>query len=655
MVNRASTEDVKLSEKPSAGGLLVATRPPAAIPPKVRAQPADRPHDADAGPGASARVHRTGNGEAAAPSRPPVRLATNLGLFADHYTYAGIDRVFKANLARLTFGLSPAVLAEQTFDWLAHLAISPGRQLQLVENWLRNTAHLGAYAARSVADTDTPPCITPAKHDWRFQGEAWQKWPYNLMYQSFLLTQQWWHDATTGVEGVSQRNERSLSFTVRQFLDVLSPSNFVWTNPEVARATVERGGRNLIEGFQHFIEDLQSATTGKPPAGVDQFEVGRNVAVTLGKVIYQNRLIELIQYSPTTEQVYAEPVLIVPAWIMKYYILDLSPPNSLVKYLVDHGHTVFMISWKNPTSEDRDLGMDEYRRLGVMAALDAVSAIVPGRKVHAAGYCLGGTLLTITAAAMGRERDDRLASLTLFAAQADFTEAGELTLFINESEISYLENMMWDRGYLDTYQMAGAFQILRSNDLVWSRVIREYLLGGRQPMNDLMAWNTDATRMPYRMHSEYLRRLFLNNDLVEGRFDVEGRPISLSDIRVPGFAVGTVADHVAPWRSVYKINLDPAIDLTFVLTSGGHNAGIVSEPGHPGRTYQIRERQPEETYIDPATWQSETPVRQGSWWPEWEAWLSRYSTERIPPPSMGTTEGEYRARRDAPGLYVREP
>jgi poly[(R)-3-hydroxyalkanoate] polymerase subunit PhaC len=241
-----------------------------------------------------------------------------------------------------------------------------------------------------------------------------------------------------------------------------------------------------------------------------------------------------------------------------------------------------MISWKNPTSDDRDLSLDDYRRLGVMAALDAVSVIVPNHKIHAAGYCLGGTLTLITAATMARDGDDRLASMTLFAAQGDFTEAGELTLFINESEISYLENMMWDSGYLDSYQMAGAFQILRSNDLIWSRVIREYLLGGPQPMNDLMAWNADATRLPQRMHSQYLRRLFLNNDLAEGRYEVEGHPISLGDIRVPVFAVGTVSDHVAPWRSVFKAHLLPEVALTFVLTSGGHNAGIISEPGHAG-------------------------------------------------------------------------
>jgi polyhydroxyalkanoate synthase len=286
--------------------------------------------------------------------------------------------------------------------------------------------------------------------------------------------------------------------------------------------------------------------------------------------------------------------------------------------------------------------------------LDAISEIVPNRKIHAAGYCLGGTLLMIVAGAMGRDGDDRLASLTLFAAQGEFTEAGELMLFVNESEISYIENMMWDRGYLDTYQMAGAFQILRPNDLVWSRLVHDYLLGQREPMTDLMAWNADATRMPYRMHSEYLRRLFLNNELAQGHFQVDGRPVWVTGLRIPRFIVGTVADHVAPWRSVYKAHLAPTSELTFVLASGGHNAGIVSEPGHPRRTYQIRTTQPDEQYIDPDTWQAETPARAGSWWPEWEAWLARYSSEKVAPPAMGAPSGKYRALRDAPGLYVRE-
>ncbi|MBV8650013.1 MAG: alpha/beta fold hydrolase [Alphaproteobacteria bacterium] len=631
-------------------------RPPKAIAPKP--EPQNPPGRTAETPCAATRVleaqpRSTHPGATAAPA-PPIRQAESSSL-ADHYAYTSIDRAFRSNLARLTFGLSPAVLMEQSFDWLVHLATSPGKQLQLIEKGFRNTARFGMYAAQSIANPDTPPCITPSPHDRRFEGHAWQRWPYNLISQSFLLTQEWWHNATTAVNGVSERNEKRLSFTARQLLDVVSPSNFVLTNPEVAQATLEQGGRNLVQGFHNLLEDWQRTANGKPPVGAEQFVVGQNVAATPGKVVFQNRLIELIQYAPATDEVHAEPVLIVPAWIMKYYILDLSPQNSLVKYLVEHGHTVFMISWKNPTSEDRDLGMDEYRRLGILAAFDAISAILPERKVHAAGYCLGGTLLMIAAAAMGRAGDDRLASMTLFAAQGDFTEAGELMLFINESQIAYLENMMWDRGYLDTYQMAGAFQILRSKDLVWSRVVREYLLGGRQPMNDLMAWNADATRMPYRMHSEYLRRLFLNNDFAEGRFEVDGRPVWVTDIRVPRFAVATVADHVAPWRSVYKAHLVPD-ELSFVLTSGGHNAGIVSEPGHPGRTYQIRARDLGELYVDPDTWLAETPVRQGSWWPEWQSWLARHSSEKkVAPPPMGAPEKGYGPRRDAPGLYVREP
>jgi len=305
---------------------------------------------------------------------------------------------------------------------------------------------------------------------------------------------------------------------------------------------------NFARGAANFREDWQRAVNGRKPVGTEAFRAGRDVAITPGKVVFRNPLIELIQYAPQTEKVYAEPVLIVPAWIMKYYILDLSPENSLVKYFVGKGHTVFIVSWKNPAGEHHDLGMEDYRQLGVMAALDAVSAIVPKQPVHAVGYCIGGTLLAIAAAAMARDGDKRLKSLTLFAAQLDFTEADELMLFIDEAQVSFLEDMMSERGYLDTRQMAGAFQLLRSNDLVWSAMVQTYLKGERRPMIDLMAWNADATRMPFRMHSEYLRHLFLGNDLAESRYEAGGRAISLRDVRIPAFAISTIADHVAPWR-----------------------------------------------------------------------------------------------------------
>jgi polyhydroxyalkanoate synthase len=340
---------------------------------------------------------------------------------------------------------------------------------------------------------------------------------------------------------------------------------------------------------------------------------------------------------------------------MKYYILDLQPENSLIKYLVDHGHTVFTISWLNPTADDRDLGLEDYRLLGVQAALDAVNAIVPGRRVHGVGYCLGGTLLTIAAAALARdEREDRLASITLFAAQTDFTEAGELTLFIDEDQVSFLEDAMWERGYLSGEQMAGAFQMLRSNDLVWSRNVRQYLLGEREPMSDLMAWNADTTRLPYRMHSEYLRRLFVHNDLFEGRFTAGGRTVALSDIRIPIFSVGTLRDHVAPWHSVYKLHLVVDADVTFLLTSGGHNAGIVSPPGHGRRSYQVATHHEGERYLDADAWQRSTPVHAGSWWPTWEAWLTERSGEPVPPPATGAPEAGYADLGPAPGTYVRQ-
>jgi polyhydroxyalkanoate synthase len=515
---------------------------------------------------------------------------------------------------------------------------------------------LANYASRCALDHNgVEPCIVPLPQDRRFAGEAWQAAPYNVLYQAFLLGQQWWHNAMTGVRGMTKQDEAMVAFATRQFLDVFSPTNSVLTNPEVMERTRRDGAMNFVRGAQNWFEDWERAVGGRPPPGAEQFEVGRTVAVTPGKVVFRNRLIELIQYAPATPDVHPEPILIVPAWIMKYYILDLSPANSLVKFLTERGHTVFMISWKNPGPEDRDLSMEDYRKLGVMAAMDAVSAIVPGRKLHGVGYCLGGTLLAIAAATMARDGDERLGTLSFFAAQADFKEAGELTLFINESQLSFLEDMMWEQGFLDTKQMAGAFQMLRSNDLVWSRLVHDYLMGERAPMTDLMAWNADATRMPYRMHTEYLRQLFLDNDLAEGRFRAGGKPIALTAIRAPIFAVGTEQDHVAPWHSVYKFHLLTDTEVTFLLTNGGHNAGIVSEPGHAHRRYRFATKREDDHYVDPDVWAAQTAPVEGSWWPRWSDWIAAHSGARVAPPSLGAPQAGYPPLADAPGGYVRIP
>lgn len=565
------------------------------------------------------------------------------------------DRLFNAAMAKSTAGLDPRVILLAYLDWWVKLAWSPGTHARLTEKALRKWARIGLFLAQCISDREPPRVIEPLPQDKRFRDPAWRQWPYNLFSQAFLLTQQWWANATTGVPALSREHKDMVTFATRQILDMLSPSNFPWTNPEVRQATLREGGANLVRGWQNFADDWRRSLTGQKPAGTEQFEPGKSVAVTPGKVVYRNHLIELIQYEPTKARVYAEPVLIVPAWIMKYYILDLSPHNSLVRYLVEQGHTVFMISWRNPTEEDRELTMDDYRRLGVLAALDAIGNIVPDTRVHAVGYCLGGTLLAIAAAALARDNDQRLQTITLLAAQTDFTEAGELMLFMNEAQISFLESMMWDRGILDTQQMSGAFQMLRSNDLVWSRMVRDYLLGERRPPNDLMAWNADQTRLPFQMHTEYMRELFLNNDLAEGRYRVDGKAIAISDIRIPIFAIGTETDHVAPWKSVYKINLlADSQEVSFLLTSGGHNAGIVSEPGHPGRSYRLASRTEDEPYVDPQNWYESTPRNEGSWWPAWQQWLSHQSSARTTPAEMGAPDAGYAILEDAPGSYIHQ-
>lgn len=559
-----------------------------------------------------------------------------------------LDMSVKSLVARVTGGISPLAMGLAFQDWYQHLLVAPGKWIELANAW---TCALAGAPAQPHIPVD----------DRRFADPAWSAWPFCLYLRAFKQAEQFWQEATTEVAGVAPHHADVVRFTARQLLDMWAPSNFLWTNPEVLRAACASGGVSLLAGWRNWRQDA-CRHLAPPGAAVSEpvdapYVPGVDVALTPGQVVFRNALIELIQYNPQTDAVYREPVLIVPSWIMKYYILDLSPHNSLVGYLVRKGHTVLMVSWRNPDAGDRDLCLADYLRLGLLTALEQAGVAGGGAPVHAVGYCLGGTLLAIAAALHEDEHragalKTPLASITLIAAQTDFSEPGELGLFIDHSELAFLDALMWEQGYLSGDQMAASFQLLHARDLVWSRMMREYLLGQRSAPNDLMAWNADSTRLPFRMHSEYLHQLFLRNDLAEGRYQVGGRPVLLSAIGSPMFVLATERDHVSPWRSVYKIHQLCDVPIEFVLASGGHNAGVVSEPGHPGRSYLSLSTGPSRPRRSVAAqWIERAHRTEGSWWPHWQHWLAQHSSpHKVAPPAPVAP-----ALCPAPGQYVLQP
>ena len=590
-------------------------------------------------------------------------------------TAKAIDEAFHAPLAKLSLGLSPIALALAYADWALHLGMAPGRQLLLAQRalalWQQTLSSAAPHAAGAADDAPV------AGQDPRFSDPSWRQWPFSALTAGFHATDAWWHEAAQ-VDGVSRHHQHLLSLFNQQVLDALAPSNWILTNPEALKKGQESLGQSWLKGYQTYTRDLldyqtagAGASTGRlPPL---KYEVGRDVALTPGKVVFRNHLIELIQYAPSTATVYPEPLLIVTSCIMKYYILDLSPANSMVRYLVDQGYTVFIISWRNPDASDRDLGMQDYLQMGVLDAMGAVKARTGAARIHAMGYCLGGTFLAIVAAALGqrdaqphrraarpsqrRRHEDaagldqlpELASVTLLAAQTDFSEPGELGVFIDDDQLNTLRQAMARTGYLSGRQMAGSFQFLNSRDLVWSRHTRRYLLGQDEVGNDMMSWNADHTRLPERMHNEYLSSLFLNNALASGNYRVAGVRVTLADIKAPMLVVGTVRDHVSPWRSVYQIHRLTDTPITFILAAGGHNAGIVSEPGHAGRSYQIDSVEAGHDWIEPDDWLAQAPLHQGSWWEALHAWLQQRSGKPVAPPGIDPAS----VLGDAPGDYVR--
>jgi polyhydroxyalkanoate synthase len=441
-------------------------------------------------------------GRSTAAMLPAVTTPASPNTGKQAHALESLDRAARAARARATGGVSPLSIVEAWTNWALHLSRAPGRQLELLERAQANAAKLAAHALSEATGVASQDPFSPGPHDPRFSDDAWDQPPFSLMKQGFLAIQDWWDTATEAMPGQGSRDADRVRFQVRQMLDLVSPSNFPWSNPEILAETRKTRGRNLIDGTAHFAEDLvQTVTNTRKPAPAG-YEIGKDLACTPGKVVFRNALFELIQYAPQTDAVHPEPVLFIPAWIMKYYILDLSPPNSMVRYLVRQGFTVFMISWRNPGAAQAGWSLEDYRKSGVMTAIDAVNAIVPGAKVHAIGYCLGGTLLAIAAATMARDGDDRLASVTLMAAQVDFAEAGELLLFVDESQVASIEDLMWSQGYLDHPQMTRTFASIRAEDLIYTRAVKRYYLGQDDLPTDIGVWNGDTTRMPARMHSE---------------------------------------------------------------------------------------------------------------------------------------------------------
>lgn len=570
----------------------------------------------------------------------------SLGLDSERAGRFRRDRPIRREVSQFFGGVSPAATASLVCDWAFHLMSAPDKQVSLAHKAQESWIDWLDYVAKGCPSDEVDLPIRPARRDRRFTSEAWAQPPFSAWAQAFLLAEDFVDHATSDVPGLDAASDRAMTFMARQIMDAFAPSNFLPTNPEALNRTFETSGANLVSGGAAFLRDWQAQlqeTKSRP-----SLEVGREVAVTKGKVVYRNHLMELIQYEPATKTIHAEPLLIVPAWIMKYYIMDLSPENSMVRYLVEQGFTVFMISWRNPGVEDADLGMEDYLKHGPLAAVSYIKEATGAAQVHTAGYCLGGTLLSIAAAKLAREGDESLRSMTLIAAQTDFIDAGELMLFITESQVSVLEDVMEAQGYLDARQMTSAFQMIRSNDLIWSRMIQSYLMGEEAaPMTDLMSWNADSTRLPARMHSEYLRQMFLNNDLAAGRYVVDGHPVSLRDIRIPVFGLGTETDHIAPWKSVFKIHNLGHADVTFVLTNGGHNAGVISEPGHKRRHFLQYTTRDQDVTLTPEDWRAVAEPHDGSWWPSWAKWLAGHSSGRHDPPAYESVLGE------APGTYVR--
>jgi polyhydroxyalkanoate synthase len=586
------------------------------------------------------------------PERAPEQIAEILGEIADRsqkLLHGLAERRCAANGAAGTpdpLNLGPTIL-ELTTRLMADPRALAQAQLSLWRDYL----HLWQNTSRRLLGDAVEPVVEPERGDRRFRDPAWDDHAlFDFIKQSYLLTARWLVDTVNGVGGFDQKTRQKVDFYTRQFVDAMAPSNFVATNPEVLRTTLETGGENLLRGLNNLLEDLARGD-GKlaiKMTDLDAFQLGKNIAATPGKVIYQTSLMQLIQFSPTTDQVYQRPLLIMPPWINKYYILDLQPKNSFIRYAVEQGFTVFVISWVNPDREHAEKTFEDYMFEGPLAALEAIEQATGVREVNVIGYCLGGTLLASTLAYMAARRDRRIKAATFFASLVDFEDPGELGVFIDEEQLAAMDQRMARRGYLEGREMATTFNMLRANDLIWSFVINNYLLGKEPFPFDLLYWNSDSTRMPYAMHSFYLHRFYQENRLVvPGGITLGGLPIDLRKVRLPVYILSTREDHIAPWASTYAATQLFRGETTFVLAGSGHIAGVINPPSVQKYGFWTSDELPP----DPKDWFEHAEHRAGSWWPHWREWNAVRSGKLVPARQPG--EGKLTPLEDAPGSYVR--
>jgi polyhydroxyalkanoate synthase len=547
----------------------------------------------------------------------------------------------------------PLRLTQTFMDFTAKMLADPAKLVQAQMELWQQYMQLWQATTQRLMGQKVEPIAEPARGDKRFNDPAWKdEVVFDYLKQSYLLTARWLQGTVKEVEGIDDKTAQKVEFYTRQFVDAMSPSNFAMTNPQVLKATVETKGENLIKGLQNLLTDLER---GRGKLAIRQtdmkaFKVGENVATSPGKVVYQNELMQLIQYAPRTEQVYAMPLLIVPPWINKFYILDLKPENSFIKWATEAGYTVFVISWVNPDAELTKLIFDDYMKLGPLAALDAIEKATGEKQVSAIGYCIGGTLMATTLAYMAARGDDRIAACTFFTAQVDFTEPGELGVFIDEEQLAGVEQVMSRKGYLEGTEMSTTFNMLRANDLIWSFVVNNYLMGKDPFPFDLLFWNADATRMPAAMHIYYLRNMYQNNLLVQpGGIVIDKVPIDLRKIAIPIYIQAGKDDHIAPAKSVYKATQIFSGPVRFMLAGSGHIAGVVNPPKAKKYQHWLNE-----TLKNPpslAEWQASAQEYPGSWWNDWDKWLSEKSGPKVPARMPG--EGGLPAIEDAPGSYVK--